>query len=832
MARKALAVVAAATLALMLIAACGPAPTPTPAPTATPTPTPTPTPVWFGVSIPRQRTQVAWRIEDFQRADNTAIVTIVRANPEAGGRLTSTGYQIQGIGPLPYGGSIVSESENEVTISFYVPDWESGLRVVRGGDAIPLEPTPTPLPSAIDAVYSPDEILSEFRAHPGRATQRFVRGGPVTVEGVVNSIYDTPPDDPQAAAILETVRFTARSFAEAYGGTPNVPPVYLSDTPRQVRDAYGADNRAYRVFWVRYPSEPRVQKGDALRIRCGITVESGATDLEVVCTPDGPAPTALRPTPTPAPPPTPRPTPTPTGTPTPTPTPGPTPTPTPTLTPLPTSFGPGTWRVGVDIAPGVYEAANISGQCEWARLSRLDDAGAVVLVSETTVATALVAVLPSDAGFRANEACGQWALRPPPTPTPTPTSTPTPTPVPPLPFLTTLSSGWSHTCALRPDGSPVCWGSNNYGQASPPSGERFAAISSGWYHTCALQPDGSPVCWGRNMHGEASPPENERFAAISSGSSHTCALRHDGTPVCWGYNRRGQASPPEGGRFTSISSGGDHTCALRPDGAAVCWGGSNDYGQEVSPPGGERFTSISSGLYHICGLRPDGAAVCWGRNEHGETSSPPGERFASISSGNGHTCALRPDGSHVCWGAGGLASPSVERFAAISSDVHTCALRPDGSPVCWGQNHEGQASPPPGERFAMGGVARIQPMQPAPTPTTTPTPTPTPTPAPTLTPTPTPIPRLWTARDILTQYNSWRGPSAELGSGRRIILWGEVIAVGGQDLRVWTGDPSDGSIFVIVNDASDYAVGMNYRGECVITFWLRTSQALQCDARN
>ena len=260
----------------------------------------------------------------------------------------------------------------------------------------------------------------------------------------------------------------------------------------------------------------------------------------------------------------------------------PAPTATPTLTPKPTlaapspsvgsptpappfpwtSFGPGTWRVGEQIVPGVYETGQVSGQCEWARLSRFDDSGADVLFAETTSAAALVAVLPTDAGFRASDGCGRWTLRLSPTPTPTPT-----------PILSissqpiTISGNWSHVCALRPDGSPVCWGWDILGQASPPRGERFATISSGSFHTCALRPDGSPACWGDNEYGQAWPPRGERFAAISSGDGFTCALRPDGSPVCWGApsiygDYHGQASPPRGERFSSISSGEDHTCAL------------------------------------------------------------------------------------------------------------------------------------------------------------------------------------------------------------------------------------------------------------------------------
>ena len=53
---------------------------------------------------------------------------------------------------------------------------------------------------------------------------------------------------------------------------------------------------------------------------------------------------------------------------------------------------------------------------------------------------------------------------------------------------TTISSGGDHTCALGPDGSPVCWGANDHGQApgvfTPPT--KLTAITSGGAHTSVL----------------------------------------------------------------------------------------------------------------------------------------------------------------------------------------------------------------------------------------------------------------------------------------------------------------------------------------------------------
>ena len=77
-------------------------------------------------------------------------------------------------------------------------------------------------------------------------------------------------------------------------------------------------------------------------------------------------------------------------------------------------------------------------------------------------------------------------------------------------------------------------------------------------------PTAKRVCWGRNDHGEASPPSG-RFTSISAGAGFTCGLRENGAIECWGVNnlnQTGVTSPPAG-RFTSITTGHYHGCALR-----------------------------------------------------------------------------------------------------------------------------------------------------------------------------------------------------------------------------------------------------------------------------
>ena len=284
-----------------------------------------------------------------------------------------------------------------------------------------------------------------------------------------------------------------------------------------------------------------------------------------------------------------------------------------------------------------------------------------------------------------------------------PGATPAPTPTP------SVSAGRFHTCAVEADGSVVCWGDDEEGQASPPGGE-FLSISAGWAHTCGIRTDLSIVCWGLNDKNQASPPPGE-FISVSAGREHTCGVMTNGSVECWGDNGPFNRTRSPDGAFISVSAADYHNCGVMQDGSVACWGW--DQSQRTTSPLSGRFTSVTARGSHSCAIRTDGSVTCWGQNDKGQASAPPGT-FTSISASveSDRTCGVRTDGSAVCWGAG-LPHPAAHRnnylppsvqpdgeFSSISAGgQHICGLDIDGDVACWGRNARGQAVAP-GVEFA------------------------------------------------------------------------------------------------------------------------------------
>ena len=168
---------------------------------------------------------------------------------------------------------------------------------------------------------------------------------------------------------------------------------------------------------------------------------------------------------------------------------------------------------------------------------------------------------------------------------------------------------------MRVEGWIACWGRNNFGQATPLSGE-FTSVSAGEFHTCGVMADGSIACWGWDEDYYALPPGGE-FTLVSR--YHTCGVRADSSVVCWGWDEEGLPS-------ASVSAGWYHSCGLRVDGPLPA----RNWPIHASRRG---VCSISVGEFHSCGLRTDQSVACWGFRVRPRQGWG---RFDSVNAGGEH----------------------------------------------------------------------------------------------------------------------------------------------------------------------------------------------------
>jgi hypothetical protein len=82
------------------------------------------------------------------------------------------------------------------------------------------------------------------------------------------------------------------------------------------------------------------------------------------------------------------------------------PTAVPTAAPKASTFRNGTFKVGVDIAPGTYRNPKSYG-CYWARLSGFGGTLDEILANDNTDGPTVVTILPTDKGFESSR-CGLW----------------------------------------------------------------------------------------------------------------------------------------------------------------------------------------------------------------------------------------------------------------------------------------------------------------------------------------------------------------------------------------------------------------------------------------
>jgi alpha-tubulin suppressor-like RCC1 family protein len=266
-----------------------------------------------------------------------------------------------------------------------------------------------------------------------------------------------------------------------------------------------------------------------------------------------------------------------------------------------------------------------------------------------------------------------------------------------------ISVGLDYDCLLEKDGTVICWGRNDYGQASAPKG-KFRQISANYYHSCGVKESGDIVCWGNNGMGQ-SKNQKGSYTQVAVGEYSSCAIKIDGSLKCWGNPN---IIPPTG-NYVQIDGGEGTFCAINQGIGAVCFGKDNieikdkilqiTVGMYYDGPTGGRNSSID-----ICAIRDDRTVVCI-QGGLGMVVPPPG-RFVQISSGFNKTCGVKENSLIKCWEGILYGDRTYSVYGIEYTDIqgkylhleigknHYCAIDINDSIICEGDNSFGQSNSP------------------------------------------------------------------------------------------------------------------------------------------
>jgi alpha-tubulin suppressor-like RCC1 family protein len=281
-------------------------------------------------------------------------------------------------------------------------------------------------------------------------------------------------------------------------------------------------------------------------------------------------------------------------------------------------------------------------------------------------------------------------------------------------------------------------------------GQCWKSISSGFYHTLALKPDGTLWSFGASGReggtdkGISNPTQigtSSDWVSISAGVFYSLALKNNGTLWAWGNNSFYQLGdgtqntaeyPIQIGTETTwnfISAGGYHSMALKKDGTLWAWGNNsrNELGDgsfnsfratptKIGNP--TDWLSISAGVNNTSALKKDGTRWAWGDNYSGEYGD--GTRISSnipkqidapttwkmVVTSNVNSLGIKSDGTLWSWGENRFGQIGdgtfIERITPVQIGTdndwqsisvswrHCIAVKNNGTIWTWGYNSSGQ----------------------------------------------------------------------------------------------------------------------------------------------
>ncbi len=265
-------------------------------------------------------------------------------------------------------------------------------------------------------------------------------------------------------------------------------------------------------------------------------------------------------------------------------------------------------------------------------------------------------------------------------------------------------------------------------------GAREVAVGENF--ACAIRADGSVVCWGKRGQGLLGegpidagapdfvwepvvvplPPEALPVAHITAGTSHACVVSASATDTsnvwCWGLDEHSVVGRTVDGNFAvpgrvartfdsparTVLARDFTTCVTTAMGAVYCWGSNENGVVDPSVGGGPNIiepTRIGGALLGVradsqgsfslswCAIQRCGAVYCWGANRFGEISAlAAGRADAGMDAG----AYLQPT---LITNETGPLYPGVVSLAGLTRSG--CALRGDGTVDCWGDGQRGSS---------------------------------------------------------------------------------------------------------------------------------------------
>jgi alpha-tubulin suppressor-like RCC1 family protein len=320
-----------------------------------------------------------------------------------------------------------------------------------------------------------------------------------------------------------------------------------------------------------------------------------------------------------------------------------------------------------------------------------------------------------------------------------------------------VTSGNDHTVAIKTDGTLWTWGRGTNGRLgnnattnrSTPvttfaGGTNWKQVSSGISHTAAIKTDGTLWSWGYSGDGRVgngvgtlgasvSTPittfaGGTNWKQVSAGSFHTAAIKTDGTLWTWGSGNNGtlgnasitsRSTPVTtfagGNNWKQVSAGNQHTAAIKTDGTLWTWGignngqqGTNNISNRSTPvttfAGGTNWKQLSAGYGFIAAIKTDGTLWTWGIGNNGQlgtndtinrstpvTTFAGGTNWKQVSakgtSLRRHTTAIKTDGTLWTWGSGDNGQLGTNDTITRSTPVTTFAGGTDWKQVSSGNSH-------------------------------------------------------------------------------------------------------------------------------------------------